>query len=457
MTRILVTIGPESANRKSIISFSKYTKLFRLNGSHSDLKWHETAISLIRKNCKDSFILMDIPGVKPRTNNPETIKINLNESIFFGKDTKENNFNGQKIELTKNLPFFKKENMKTFSLNDGQHLFDFQKGNKNYILGKSRSSFNLLPKKGINIPGSKYNEKLQLQIYKKFIYSVKDLDIDGFGLSFVQTTQLVKEVRKIAPSMILVSKIENSEGLRNNKSIIYESDAVMIDRGDLAAEIGYDNLFNAVEAISRNTKSFGKSLIMATENLESMIQRNVPSKSEVMSISHSVSIGADCIMLSEETAISSMGLNTVKWLKNYLIGSKIVYSRNTYLLHRADRSYLWKMIEELDDLPIILISKSGYALSELLSVRPNSDFFLVTENKRVISNTKFYSGNIIIIKRKVQDNTPIETVWNVIKVHKNEIFKTSNKVVAIYVSKYAKGIKNIRANCVTIFDKDDFK
>ena len=457
MTRILVTIGPESANRKSILSFSKYTNLFRLNGSHSDLKWHQNAINLIRKNCKDAFILMDIPGVKPRTNNLETIKIDLNENILFGKDKKQNSFKGKKIELTKSLPFFKNENIKSFSLNDGQYLFDFKNGNKNYIIGKSRSSFNLLPKKGINIPGSKYDEKLQLQIYKEFIDRIKELDIDGLGLSFVQTTQLVKDVRKIVPSMILISKIENSEGLRNNKSIIYESDAVMIDRGDLAAEIGFDKLFNAVESISINTKSFGKSLIMATENLETMIQRNVPSKSEVMSISHSISIGADCIMLSEETAISSMGLNTVKWLKNYLKGSKILYTRNTSLFLRDKRTYLWKMIEELDDLPILLISKSGYALSELLSVRPNSDFFLVTDNKKVISNTKFYSGNIKIIKRKVHDNTPIETVWNVIKIYKNEIFKISRKVAAIYVSKYAKGIKNIRANCVTIFDKDDFK
>ena len=41
------------------------------------------------------------------------------------------------------------------------------------------------------------------------------------------------------------------------------------------------------------TKSNGKPLIMATENLESMVNRSVPSKSEVMSIAHSASIGVD--------------------------------------------------------------------------------------------------------------------------------------------------------------------
>ena len=92
----------------------------------------------------------------------------------------------------------------------------------------------------------------------------------------------------------------------------------MIDRGDLAAEIGFDALYNAVEKISRDTKSNGKPLIMATENLESMAGRDTPSKSEVMSLAHSVSIGADCIMLSEETATADNGQYIVQWLTGFL-------------------------------------------------------------------------------------------------------------------------------------------
>ena len=71
MINILVTIGPVSNNQKSLKEFSKKTKLFRLNGSHGTLKWHREAISNIRKVCPDAFILMDIPGIKPRTKNLE--------------------------------------------------------------------------------------------------------------------------------------------------------------------------------------------------------------------------------------------------------------------------------------------------------------------------------------------------------------------------------------------------
>ena len=103
-------------------------------------------------------------------------------------------------------------------------------------------------------------------------------------MSFVQTGDLVDEIREVVPNLVIVSKVENSEGLRNCTEIIRRSDAIMIDRGDLAAEIGLENLFRAIATIADETKGYGKPLIMATENLETMLHRNVPSKSEVISI-----------------------------------------------------------------------------------------------------------------------------------------------------------------------------
>ena len=69
MTKILVTIGPVSTNSQAITEFAKYTKLFRLNGSHNTLKWHKEIVSEIRALVPDAFILLDIPGAKPRTSN----------------------------------------------------------------------------------------------------------------------------------------------------------------------------------------------------------------------------------------------------------------------------------------------------------------------------------------------------------------------------------------------------
>ena len=130
----------------------------------------------------------------------------------------------------------------------------------------SREKFTLLPKKGINIPGSVYEENTQLEIYNAFISQIEHLEIDALGLSFVQTGALVEKIKKRVPDLLMVSKVENSEGLKNCAEIAAVSDAVMIDRGDLVAEIGYDKLFSATEEIAQVTKAQCKSLIMATEN-----------------------------------------------------------------------------------------------------------------------------------------------------------------------------------------------
>ena len=81
MMKIIVTIGPNCDDEESLKEFSKKTNLFRLNGTHGMIEWHRKTASLIRKVCPDSFILMDIPGIKPRTSNSESI---FNTSSIFG-------------------------------------------------------------------------------------------------------------------------------------------------------------------------------------------------------------------------------------------------------------------------------------------------------------------------------------------------------------------------------------
>ena len=73
MMKIMVTVGPSCEDENSLKQFAKKTNLFRLNGSHGTLEWHRKTISRIRKLCPGAFILVDIPGIKPRTNNTKNI------------------------------------------------------------------------------------------------------------------------------------------------------------------------------------------------------------------------------------------------------------------------------------------------------------------------------------------------------------------------------------------------
>ena len=112
----------------------------------------------------------------------------------------------------------------------------------------------------------------------------------------------------------MVAKIENIIGVKNVNNICKAADSIMIDRGDLSAEIGEINLFKEIVNISNKTKENGKPLIMATENLDSMLTKTRPTKSEIVSISHTLDLGADKIMLSDETATSENWKYIYKWL-----------------------------------------------------------------------------------------------------------------------------------------------
>ena len=451
MTRVLVTIGPASEDPETISKLSSKTSLFRLNGSHNSVIWHRDVVKKIREIAPNAFILLDIPGAKPRTANAEKINITEGELVIFGAFDEVTQH--KVVSLTKPLPTTNLDTSKQFSVNDGQYLFDITECGRDYVMGRSRRSFDLLPKKGLNIPGSVYDNQLQLEICREFLATAQDLDVDGYGLSFIQNSDILKAIKELAPDKVLVSKIENTEGLANAQDIIINSDCVMIDRGDLAAEIGFERLFNAVEEITISTKKYGRPLIMATENLESMLARDTPSKSEVMSLAHALAIGTDCIMLSEETATAKNAFYIFSWLQKFLRNIQINVHDHDTIIESGRYQAIWKLIKDEVDIPVLLMSKSGYALYNFMALRPQKGVTVVTDNPKIEKVAKLFSAHIKVISTSLDERVPIETIQDVIAKNKNTVFRENDHIAAVYVSKY---VRNPRANSVSLFHRDDF-
>ena len=316
-TKILATIGPKSCSSNSIKGISKFTNLFRINGSHNSIEWHVKISKKIKEICPDSFILLDIPGLKPRTNNINDIYIKKNQMVkfFYGRKYDEQEI--LSVETTKPLPKIN-DMVKEFSVSDGLFKFQYVKNKNNYIKGLSKTAFKLKTKKGLNIPNSYYDDDLQEKLYLEFINKAEKVQYDGIGLSFIQNGAILKKIRSILKNKILVSKIENLYGLNKAAEISKNSDLIMIDRGDLLAEVGTGNLYKSICEISKQAHCFKKPLIMATENLESMQKRLQPSKSEIIALEHSINLGSHIIMLSDETATSPLFMNTLEWLYTFL-------------------------------------------------------------------------------------------------------------------------------------------
>jgi len=440
MTKILTTIGPAS-DGKNLKYFINNSDFIRFNMSHNVISWHKKNIDQIKKINPNKLILVDIPGVKLRTLNKKSIFIKKGEKVKFSYKVlkKENNV----ILLSNPLPKIKK-NSKFFYLSDG--TFEFKNLNiiNRILTGISCQNFTLNPKKGLNIPFSIYNDKTQEKLYFSFLKKISRLNIDCVGLSFIQNSNILKKVKKKYPKLIFISKIENYLGYKNRKDIIQNSDAIMIDRGDLAAEVGISKLSEYSDNIIIDTKSIGKSVIIATENLNSLIYNEIPTKSEVMNIDYYLQKKVDYLMLSDETTTSINSKNTVRWLSNYLKKKK---SKKTQI----NLLKIEEIIKSFKDQTLVVFSKKGYFYDRISSYE-FKNLVLFTENvklKKVLQLKRNYNSILIKFPKKYLYSFLYENI----KRYKEVIFK-ENKFA--YLVNVIFPREHSRANTISIIQEKDF-
>jgi pyruvate kinase len=443
--KILPTIGPASQKVDDLKFIFKYCDTVRLNASHNNLRWHKKIIRLIKKIDKNINILIDFPGVKPRTNNDKDIEVKKGQLISFSHKFSSSSKN--LINLTRPLPLPIKENSNSFfSLDDGKIIFRKIKFNKDILIGKSTSHCLIQRKKGLNIPGSIYNNNQQKNIYIDFFKRFSKLPINAVGLSFVQNKDLIIFLKKKYPQIILISKIENSEGLKNSDEICKFSDGIMIDRGDLSAEIGDHNLYDAIIEISNNAKKYGKPLIMATENLETLSTRNNPSRNDIISLGVSRQINSDIIMLSEETAISNKWKKILVWLNKFL-NKKI--SKKIKLLNR---DIFWNTVENIKDFPLVIFTKRGLMLNNIFKKNLDNNVFIFTDTQRTKALSNFYNNAKCFITTKFDNKNINKFYYSYLRRYKNIIFKKSNLVFLITIAFPKKGSL---ANTLSLLKKNE--
>ena len=441
MTKILSTIGPMS-DGKNLKYFISNSDLIRLNMSHNIFSWHKKNINNIKKINPNRLILVDIPGIKPRTLNKDIINIKKGQRIKFAykKFVKKKE---QVIPLSNPLPKIKK-NSKFFYLSDGTYEFKNLEFKNKILTGTSSQSFNLKPKKGLNIPYSIYNDKIQEKLYFSFIKKIKKLNIDCIGISFIQNPKILLKLKNKYPNLIFVSKIENYLGYKNRKKIIDYSDAIMIDRGDLAAEVGLAKLSDFSDTIINDAKKIGKPVIIATENLNSLIYNNTPTKSDVVNIEYYIQKKVDYIMLSDETATSKNSKNTIKWLRNYLVQKNNNKNNENYLK-------IEEIIKNLKNQTLVLFSKKGFFYEKIIPYE-FSNLIIFTENTKLKKNLQLRrNANSLLIK--FPKKYLYRFLYKNIKKNKKLIFKNSKYA---YLVNVIFPRKNSRANTISIIQEKDF-
>ena len=311
-TKIIATYGPALENAGVLGKALKYADIIRINFSHgSKAKWSEY-VDTIRHEAKRSgrktLLLADLPGPKIRFGKiTREIEVKPGDEIIIGYNKKG------AIPIEYDISAEARRGS-TILVGDGYLKLSISKVRKGLITCRALNNGRISSKKGVSMSGmrrivSPTPEDMELAEF------AKSEGFDWIGLSFATSAAGVKSLRS-RTGIPVVSKIESTAALSNLEEIVKASDAVMVARGDLALDIGIENIPEAQRDIISECARFEKPVIVATEMLASMVSRAMPTRAEVNDIANAIWAGASYLMLSEETAVGSYPVEALEMLYN---------------------------------------------------------------------------------------------------------------------------------------------
>ncbi|CAK8577325.1 unnamed protein product [Lathyrus sativus] len=315
-TKIVCTLGPAS---RSVPMVEKLLRagmnVARFNFSHGSHEYHQETLDNLRAAMENTGILcavmLDTKGPEIRTGflkDGKPIQLKLGHEITISTDYSLKGDENTICMSYKKLAHDVKPGSVILCA-DGTISFTVLSCDKEQGLVRCRceNSAVLGERKNVNLPGVVVDLPTLTEKDKEdiMVWGVPN-KIDMIALSFVRKGSDLVQVRKLlgkhAKNILLMSKVENQEGVANFDDILANSDAFMVARGDLGMEIPIEKIFLAQKVMIYKCNIQGKPVVTATQMLESMIKSPRPTRAEATDVANAVLDGTDCVMLSGETA-----------------------------------------------------------------------------------------------------------------------------------------------------------
>jgi pyruvate kinase len=413
-TKIVATVGPACDTYEALLQLIKCgVNVFRLNFSHGGHEDKAKIIQLIRDINKTEpyniAILGDLQGPKLRVGEIENGSIEVVPGDIL-------TFTNEKVVGNKDRIYVSYPNLHAdvkvgnkIMIDDGKLevvVKSIQKNNDVQVevtMGGPLSS-----KKGINLPDTKISLPALTDKDLKDLEFIIDQELDWVALSFVRSVKdiiiLRNKLQERQSKTKIIAKIEKPEALDNIRDIIVESDGIMIARGDLGVELPVEQVPLIQKQIIRKCLHRAKPVIVATQMMESMIDRSKPNRSEITDVANAVLEGADAVMLSGETATGKHPHLVVETMRKIIMEverTDYPYNQEESLQPQPHSpSFISDAIcynacslaKDVHADALIGMTQSGYTGFMLSSYRPKAPLYIFTKERTLVNQLSLSWG-----------------------------------------------------------------
>lgn len=400
-TKILATVGPAVMNPEKIDQMVEAgVNGFRLNCSHGTDEERHEQIGWIReaaeKYGRNVAVLQDLQGPKIRLGAFDgVVEVKTGEEIVldYSAPTKEGNV----FPVQYNLAEKAKVGDPVFIFDGKVHTEVIEVVSSTAIKLLVKNDGILMQKKGINLPDTNFGGDVLTSKDIDNITIGANEDYDYVAMSFVQTADDViavkNRLRDLGSRAMVIAKVETKSAIleENLEAIVKASDGVMVARGDLAVEAGASVVPIVQRRIIELCRKYGRISIVATQMMASMVDSPEPTRAEVSDVATAVILGADTVMLSDETAGGKYPIETIKAMRDVILYTQDNINVDQVDVRVPEKSDIEDSISHaavdlaatLKAKAIVAETKTGATAMSVAACRPTVEIYAITPDKRV--------------------------------------------------------------------------
>ena len=398
-TKIVCTIGPETAPYPVLKSLADNgMNVARLNMSHGTHHWHREVIKHIKtineKTASSIAILLDTKGPEIRTGDLKR-DIELQQGDLFTFTIRrqaelepycvEISYDGFVSDVSEGDIVLIDGGMLSLEVINITHSDIQCKCLEDGVLGSRRH---------VNVRGKSADlPSLTDKDWQDINFGIEN-GVDFIALSFVKGAAAIEELRRYITEqkvpIDIIAKIESADAIDQIDEIIEASDGIMIARGDLGAELPYEEVPLLQDQIVKKCRIAGKPVIVATHMLESMIVNPTPTRAEVTDITQAVLQGTDAIMLSGETATGRYPLKALDVMDTVARRIEAQIGQNTEVKVQVSNEPKYEIARSASILnnninaaATLVFTRRGLMAVLLSRCRPNGPIFAFTNTTHV--------------------------------------------------------------------------